>query len=244
MADKKKIAFIAAGAVMTAAAVGVSAILSTAVVSRKRYPVFGVDVSNYQGKVDWHLLEEQGVQFAYIKATEGSGHVDESARRNIENSADTGIKRSCYHFFSFDSSGHTQAQNFISTVGRDEIDLPPVVDIEYYGDKAFDKPSRDETEDVLLPLLDELEQYYGVKPVIYTTLPVYFRYVKPICGSDYPLWIRCKQTEPDFVDWTFWQYDDHGELDGYYGDERYIDFNVYCGSSKEFDEYDINRRSE
>ena len=116
---------------MTAVTVGVSVLLSTAVVNRKRYPVFGVDVSNYQGEVDWQRLEEQGVQFAYIKATEGSGYVDESARRNIEDSAQTGIKRSCYHFFSFDSSGHTQAQSFIKTVGRDEIDLPPVVDIEY-----------------------------------------------------------------------------------------------------------------
>ena len=132
-----------------------------------------------------------------------------------------------------------QAQSFIKTVGRDEIDLPPVVDIEYYGDKAFNKPTREEAEEVLQPLLDELEQYYGTKPMIYTTLPVYYRYVKPILGGEYPLWIRCKQTEPDFVDWTFWQYDDHGELDGYYGDERYIDFNVYCGSSEDFEEYSL-----
>ena len=142
---------------MTAAAVAVSAFFSTAVVNHKKYPVFGVDVSNYQGEVDWQRLGEQGVQFAFIKATEGSGHVDESARRNIEQSADTDIKRSCYHFFSFDSSGHTQAQNFISVVGRDEIDLPPVVDIEYYGDKLIDKPSREEAEEVLMPLLEELE---------------------------------------------------------------------------------------
>lgn len=237
MIDKKKTVVLMLGAVMTAAAVGVSAVLSTAVVNRKRYPVFGVDVSNYQGEIDWERLGEQGVQFAFIKATEGSGHVDESVRRNLETSLQTDIKRSCYHFFSFDSSGHTQAQNFISAADRDEIDLPPVVDIEYYGDKAFSKPTLKETEEVLLPLLEELEAYYGTKPMIYTTMPVYIRYVKPICGSDYPLWIRCKQTKPDFVDWTFWQYDDHGELDGYYGDEKYIDFNVFCGDSDEFEDF-------
>ena len=236
MTDKRKTAILALGAVMTAVTVGVSVLLSTAVVNRKRYPVFGVDVSNYQGEVDWQRLEEQGVQFAYIKATEGSGYVDESARRNIEDSAQTGVKRSCYHFFSFDSSGHTQAQNFINTVPRESIDMPPVVDIEYYADKIYNKPTVDEAEEILLPLLDELEAYYGVKPVIYTTMPVYFRYVRKICG-EYPLWIRCKQTEPEFADWTFWQYDDHGELEGCYGDEKYIDFNVYCGSEEDFAEY-------
>lgn len=241
MADRKKFTIQVVGAVMTAAAVSASALLSTAVVNHRRYPVFGVDVSNYQGDIDWHRLEEQGVRFAFIKATEGSGHIDGSVRDNLERAAETDIKKSCYHFFSFDSSGHTQAQNFISAVGRDEIDLPPVVDIEYYGDKMLDKPSRGEAEEILLPLLEELEQYYGVKPLIYTTLPVYYRYVEPICGNDYPLWIRCKQTEPDFVDWTFWQYDDSGVLDGYYGDEAHIDFNVYCGSDEDFESFIISR---
>ena len=201
-----------------------------------------MDVSNYQGDIDWERLEEQGVKFAYIKATEGSGHVDESAQKNIKNSAKTDIKRSCYHFFSFDSSGHTQAQNYISVVGKNEIDLPPVIDIEYYGDKASNKPTREETVEILQPLLDELEDYYGVKPIIYTTLPVYYRYVKPICGESYPLWIRCKQTEPDFVDWTFWQYDDQGQLDGYHGVESCIDYNVFNGSSEEFDIFASVRR--
>ncbi len=236
MKNKKIPAFMLAGALLTAVSVTVSAALSTAVVSKKRFPVMGVDVSSYQGDIDWQLLESQGVRFAFIKATEGSGHVDEYAKQNLASSAETGIKRSCYHFFSFDSSGHTQAQNFINAVPRESIDMPPVVDIEYYADKIYNKPTVDEAEEILLPLLDELEAYYGVKPVIYTTMPVYFRYVRKICG-EYPLWIRCKQTEPEFADWTFWQYDDHGELEGCYGDEKYIDFNVYCGSEEDFAEY-------
>lgn len=234
MINKKKTAIITIGAVLAAAAVTSSEILSPAVVNRKKYPVFGVDVSHYQGDIDWERLEEQGVRFAFIKATEGSGHVDESVRQNLDDSAETGIKRSCYHFFSFDSSGHTQAQNFINTVGSDEIDMPPVVDIEYYADKASNKPTRQETEEILTPLLSELEGYYGVKPIIYTTLPVYYRYVKE-SYSDYELWIRCTRFDPDMEDWTFWQYDDSGILDGYYGDEKCIDFNVYRGSEEEFE---------
>lgn len=234
--NNKKFIFTIAGALMTAAAVCASAVFATAQPSRIKYPVFGVDVSNYQGNINWERIEEQGVKFAFIKATEGSGHTDESVRRNLSNIADTGIRKSCYHFFSFDSEGETQAANFISSVGRDEIDMPPVVDIEYYGDKASDKPSREETEKILTPLLEILEKYYGVKPIIYTTMPVYYRYVKD-SYSDYPLWIRCTQFSPDILDWQFWQYSDSGKLDGYYGEEECIDYNVFCGTLEEFEEY-------
>lgn len=146
-------------------------------VNSEKYPVFGVDVSNYQGDIDWNVLEEQGVRFAFIKATEGSGHVDESVRQNLERASETDIKLSAYHFFSFDSAGETQAANFISAVPADEIDMPPVVDIEYYADKRKNKPSKEEAENILRPLLSKLEEYYGEKPIIYTTLPVY----RPIC---------------------------------------------------------------
>ena len=222
----KKIICASLGMIMTGVAWASSCYFSRARVNTDKYPIFGVDVSNYQGDIDWQKLEEQGVRFAFVKATEGSGHTDESIRRNMERAAETGIEISAYHFFSFDSAGETQADNFIAAVDRDEITLPPVVDIEYYGDKRRNKPTKAETEAILRPLLERLEEYYGEKPMIYTTLPVYYRYVKEDF-SDYPLWIRSVNFEPDLVDWTFWQYDDHGKLDGYYGDEQYIDFNVY-----------------
>lgn len=229
----KRIACILTGGILTGIAGIASCYYSSAMVNSEKYPVFGVDVSNYQGDVDWNILEEQGVRFAFIKATEGSGHIDESVRQNLERASETDIKLSAYHFFSFDSAGETQAENFISVVSADEIDMPPVVDIEYYADKRKNKPSKEEAETILRPLLSELEEYYGVKPIIYTTLPVYCRYVKENF-SDYPLWIRSVNFEPDLIDWKFWQYCDSGELEGYNGDEKCIDFNVYNGTEEEF----------
>lgn len=229
----KKIFFAAFGIALSVLTVGASAFLGTASPSSTKYHVLGVDVSNYQGVIDWKRIEKQNISFAFIKATEGSGHVDESVRRNLEDIAETDIRCSCYHFFSFDSAGETQAENFINTVGKDEITLPPVVDIEYYADKALNKPSREEAETILTPLLQKLEEYYGVKPIIYTTMPVYLRYVKESFG-DYPLWIRCTQFEPDFVEWDFWQYSDKGRLEGYYGEESCIDLNVFNGNEEEF----------
>ena len=218
---------------MTALAVSASVYYSTARVNHEKYQVMGVDVSNYLGDIDWQALEAQDISFAFIKATEGSGHVDESVRRNLDRAADTGIMVSAYHFFSFDSSGHTQAENFISAVPKEDIDMPPVVDLEYYGDKSTNKPSREETEAILRPLLEELEEFYGVTPIIYTTIPVYLRYVKSDF-SEYPLWIRSVSFEPDLMDWKFWQYCDCGELEGYIGDEKYIDLDVYNGTQDEF----------
>lgn len=49
-----------------------------------KYPVRGVDVSHYQGDIDWQVLSGQNIQFAYIKATEGSSHTDEKFASNCE----------------------------------------------------------------------------------------------------------------------------------------------------------------
>lgn len=240
MINKKKILAVALGAVMICVTITASAFFATAQPNRNKYKVFGVDVSNYQGVIDWEIIDDQNVDFAFIKATEGSGYVDRFVSRNLKNIADTDILYSCYHFFSFDSAGETQAKNFIKTVDKDEIKLPPVVDIEYYGDKSRNKPTADEAEAILAPLLRDLEEYYGVKPIIYTTMSVYNRYVKENF-SDYPLWIRCTRFEPDHMEWNFWQYSDKGRLDGYYGEEPCIDFNVFNGTKEELIEMTIER---
>lgn len=229
----KKIIFAALGSAMICGTSLASTFFSQAQVNFNRFPVWGVDVSRYQGEINWKSLESQNVRFAFIKATEGSGHVDEYVSENLANAAETDIRLSAYHFFSFDSPGETQAENFISVVNVGDIDMPPVVDVEYYGTKKSDKPDRKEAEKILAPLLERLESYYGVKPIIYTTLPVYNRYIRENF-SDYPLWIRNVWCEPDFMDWKFWQFSDKGVLAGFTGEEKYIDLNVYNGSEQEF----------
>ena len=93
----------------------------------------GIDVSYHQGDIDWETLSRQGIDFAFIKATEGSGYADTYFRNNYKNAADTDIRIGAYHFFSFDSPGKTQAENFIRTVPVTDDMLPPVIDLEYYG---------------------------------------------------------------------------------------------------------------
>ena len=82
-----------------------------------RYKISGIDVSHYQGGIDWEDIEKQGVEFAYIKATEGSSYVDECYESNRKKAEETGIHIGFYHFFSFESPGITQAEHYIGTVG-------------------------------------------------------------------------------------------------------------------------------
>ena len=67
-----------------------------------RQDVVGADISEYQADVDMEKLKEQGISFIYIKATEGSGHVDSRFAQNWESAEESGIPAGAYHFFSFD----------------------------------------------------------------------------------------------------------------------------------------------
>lgn len=84
--------------------------------SREQHPVRGVDVSRYQGEVDWPVLAGQGIDFAFIKATEGSSYVDPHFALNLKGATDAGLRVGAYHFFSFESAGTTQADNVIKVV--------------------------------------------------------------------------------------------------------------------------------
>lgn len=201
----------------------------------EKYELQGIDVSHYQGDIDWKKIERQNIDFAYIKATEGSSHVDECFEKNWNAAQKTGIWIGAYHFFSFDSPGRNQAVSYIDTVGSLSGKLAPVIDVEYYGDKAENPPEKEEVTRELKEMLTVLEEHYQVKPVIYTTYKAYYDFIKDEF-KEYPLWIRNIYFSP-FINmgnnWTFWQYTDTAVLEGYEGEEKYIDRNVFNGTWEE-----------
>lgn len=204
----------------------------------EKYPVDGVDVSRYQGNIQWDVIAAQDITFAFIKATEGSSYQDPNFAVNWGGARNNGIYAGAYHFFSFESSGETQALNFINTVGTLDNDLPPVVDLEFYGSYTENPLSKEDTRKILDDLLESLEEFYGVKPIIYTTPKAYYQYLFGGGYGEYPLWMRNTYYKPT-ESWEFWQYSDKGELAGYDGRqadnlEMYIDLNVYNGSYEEF----------
>lgn len=202
------------------------------------FPVRGVDVSDYQGEIDWPVLASQNIQFAFIKATEGSGFVDTKFKQNWEAAHQTELKVGAYHFLSFDSSGKTQAENFIRTVPLVSNALPPAVDVEFYDARYLNPPSKVVIDEILTDFILAVEAHYGKKPIIYTTYDVYRLYIQ----GDYvqnPIWFRdilVRPILPDGRQWLFWQYSAKGRLAGFKGEERFIDLNVFKGTLAELRE--------
>lgn len=188
----------------------------------------GVDVSSYQENVDFSKLKEQGVEFAYIKATEGDTHVDKTFAVKWAAAKEAGLTAGAYHYFSYEVSGATQAANFIETVGEIEAGrLIPAVDMELTVEEVYHPPEKSEVVAGLKAFLAVVEEKYGVKPLIYAQKDYFEKYLKDDF-SEYPRWAR-NVFYPVWIDfgeeWAVWQYSDRGELEGYSG-EKYIDMNV------------------
>jgi lysozyme len=193
-----------------------------------RYPVRGVDVSAFQGTIDWPVLAGSDLDFAYVKATEGSSFVDQEFTHNWVGAADAGLLVGAYHFLSF------EAAHVIDTVPADG-DLPVAIDVEYYGEYVENPPSADEVHAILDPLIERITERYGIPPVLYATPEAYDAYLEgayPQC----PIWIRSVWGRPqleDGRDWAFWQYSFRDRRGGYDGEEPFVDMNVFSGSASE-----------
>lgn len=206
--------------------------------SKSRYPVRGVDVSAYQGLIDWEVLASQNISFAFIKATEGSSFTDKYFEKNYEQAQKTDLRIGAYHFFSYDSPGATQAEHFINTVEKCESMLPPVIDLEFYGDYGNNPPDQAVVRKELDNMISILKEHYHTDPIIYATQKSYSLYLEG-AYDNCDIWIRNVFTTPLLSgrEWTFWQYTDKARLDGYSGEEKYIDMNVFNGTKEEFAAY-------
>ncbi|RKM59176.1 glycosyl hydrolase family 25 [Butyrivibrio sp. CB08] len=189
-----------------------------------KYAIQGVDVSHFQGDIDWNVLEKQGISFAYIKATEGSSSVDSCLNQNYQGIQNTGLEYGFYHFLSLESTPEAQLENFKAATGEYHMDLIPAIDIEWYGDERHNPPEKEEVLNSLFQMVSLFEKEYGQKPVVYTTQSYYLKY---FYGEklDFPIWIRNVYFSP-FQEWAIWQYTDRAVIDGYCGDEIYIDRDV------------------
>jgi lysozyme len=173
-------------------------------------------------------VEDIRIGFAFIKATEGISSFDPYFKRNWKKIREVGLVRGAYHFFIPTKDGRMQAQNFISHVDSESGDLPPVLDVE----QSYGASVADVRKEIKL-WLGVVENYYKVKPIIYTYIDFYNKYLK---GSfdEYPLWVAhyLQPHQPRITrDWTFWQHSEQGHVNGII---QKVDFNVFNGDSLTF----------
>jgi lysozyme len=196
--------------------------------SRSQYPVRGIDVAHHQGQIDWSAVRASGIQFAYVKATEGADFTDATFSENWKNSSGAGVVRGAYHFFTLGTSGQLQATHFVATVPADADALPPAIDLEFSGYNKDRRPPPEEFQRELATFWDALVAHYRKVPVVYTAADFQKQYLRFMPVER--LWIREIVLRPD-SGWTFWQFSARGRVQGVPG---FVDLNAFHSSPQEF----------
>ena len=190
---------------------------------------FGVDVSHYQGKIDWTKMHTiynlYPINFAFIRSTMGTSSIDETFEENWEGAKENNILRGAYHFYRPDENSTLQAQNFIAKVKLKNGDLPPVLDIETLPKTQ----SMDRLVEGIKNWCKIVEEHYDVKPIIYTSDKYFEDYLQNhfegyiIWIANYNFWVQEMKGH-----WDFWQFTEKATIDGV---KRYkVDVNIYNGT--------------
>jgi lysozyme len=180
--------------------------------------VKGVDVSHFDGTVDWAAARGDGITFAIIKATEGTTFVDNHFAANWANTRAHGIIHGAYHFFRPKSDPVAQADFFVKIAGSPKSgDLPPVIDLE-----VTDGLTAAQVAAGARTFLQRVQQATGRVPMIYTSVRVFNSLLGGPAGfSPYSLWVanwnvRCPNIpDPPWTRWTFWQSSATGTVAGF-----------------------------
>lgn len=183
----------------------------------KSKEVLGIDISHYQGKIDWDKVKKAGVTFAIQKCSQGTNYKDPTFEENKKEIRKAGILFGSYHYAQPDDA-IKEADHYIKSVGDIRNGELLVLDWE----KTHSNPPA-----WCKKFLDRVKEKTGVKPYLYTyeskLLSLRFEEI----ANEYPLWIAkygtndgTKQKKPDsglWKDWDIWQYTSRGKVDGIEG---------------------------
>lgn len=182
----------------------------------------GVDVSAHQGAIDWPTVAAAGIEFAYIKASEGGDWVDDRFQANWKGAGAVGIRRGAYHFFTLRRPGLDQAENFLKVAPPDPDSLPPVVDLEFGGNGGT-RPPRETLLRELTVFVTRVEAAHK-RPLVFYLLPEFERLYGVRESLPREEWLRSLwMRPPSGQSWRIWQYTPLGRVPGIEGD---VDLNI------------------
>lgn len=195
----------------------------------EQFDICGIDISHFQGTIDWGKLSESlmgrsRISFIVIKATEGETLTDDQFDYNFQQSIANGFITGAYHFYSVKSKPSDQAESYIKCVHLQQGDLAPVLDVERRGNKPLEEFQQD-----VLEWLRIVEEHYHAKPIIYASTSFRQSYLNTPEFAEYPFWVAHYGVDKPQCDvpWTFWQFSEHGYVEGIEGS---VDLNVFNGS--------------
>lgn len=198
----------------------------------RSHPVHGIDTSVWQGDIDWPTLRLNGVNFAFLKATEGGDLVDPAFAHNWAGAAAAGVARGAYHFYYHCRPASQQARWYIAHVPRAVSALPPVLDMEWTPRSPTCRTKRPAAKirAEARIYLDAVQDHYGQRPILYTTLDFFQENeLWKLGGVDF--WLRSTAVHPSdsfpAQHWTFWQYSATGTVPGIRGK---VDLNAFAGT--------------
>lgn len=190
----------------------------------------GVDLSHHQGNVDWRKIKQGGVEYAFIKTTEGNSFLDPRFLDNWQSARRAGVRRGAYHFFSPNDDPVRQADYFLASLGSDRGELAPVIDIESSGGGI----SKSDYTARVKAFLDRVESVTGKKPMIYTSARLWDQYTtRPAWAGQYPLWVaQYGASSPSLpAGWSkadYWQFSNKGKISGVAGN---VDLDTMIGQT-------------
>ena len=208
------------------------------------YPIHGIDVSRYQGAIDWARARDAGVSFAFLKATEGGDRADPLFEAHWQGATRAGIPTGAYHFFYFCTPAEVQARWFIKNVRKHPGMLPPVVDLEWnpFSPTCTHRPEGSVVRREARIFIAALEAHYGQRPIVYTT-PAFYADTGIGQLRAVEFWLRSTAKPlPEAYPgqpWRFWQYSGTGLVPGFLNE---VDLNLFNGTAADWTAWLQKRR--
>lgn len=196
----------------------------------------GIDVSRWQGEIDWPTVAAQGFRFAVIRATVGDYYTDPRFYENWRSAIAAGLLVSAYHVVKPKISAAAQIDHLWDVINGRKSHLPLVLDVE-----LADGQTPATITQVVKDCADLIEDQEGRKPIIYTGKWFWDPNVlRRQDWRDYDLWIANYGTQSpvlpaDWSEWKIWQYSETGSVNGV--SSRATDLNWFNGSYEDLLQY-------
>lgn len=185
---------------------------------RRERRIEGIDVSHWEGDIDFQEVKRAGIRFVYMKASEGVSYIDPDFERNYREARKARLKIGFYHYVTAGSEeeARAQARHFADVIWGKVYHGCPVMDFE-----SFDSLTKDQINDISTAFLQELREVTGKRVAIYSDANNATNTFDARLAV-YPLWIAdYGVARPDMRNhwkrWAGWQYTDAGRVEGIRG---------------------------